>query len=85
MLRKILGGSSVSIDVSQAVIVGDEASSVVVPAEKEMVLKRSIVVIALKRPRRGAAAVYVMNIARHKPPRARHAVLKSMLFFFLLG
>jgi hypothetical protein len=85
VLRKIPGGSGVSTDVSQAAIVGDEAMSVVVPPEKEMMLKRSVMVIALKRPRGGAAAVYVVNIARYKPPRARHAVLKSILLNFQLG
>lgn len=84
MLRTILGGSGVSFDVSQAVAVVDEASSVVVLAEKEMVLKRSIMVIAFKRPRGGAAAVNVMNNARQKPPRVKHTVLKSMVLCLYL-
>jgi hypothetical protein len=82
VLRADVSSSDVSTDISQVVIVDDEASSAVIPAEKEMVLKGAIMVIVLKRPCGGTAVVYVMSNARHMPLRPRHALLKNMLLFF---
>lgn len=80
MLCVSFGSSDCSGEVSQAVIVGDEASSVAIPVETETATKGFIIVPQLLRG--GAAAVYCKDIERYKPPRARHALLKNMLLYF---
>lgn len=79
MLWVTVDSSGSSAEVSQAVIAGGEASLVVILAEKERVLKGSIIVP--KRLRGGRAAMYDVNIARHRPPRARRTLFKNMLLF----